>query len=274
MAINPWLNLDENDPESWAPYRPRPVPTGESETSYTYTQAEETDQEYMERLRGQWPTDQQPTQPEPITYPPAAAWADPGGGGTDLSAYAPYPSDESTTGPTMGAGGGGYSYSLPTAPAGPPPPQIGRIGGVSTTTTTYPGQFPTDPVAGTFTAPEWDEREVSRLAQMRAGPGLRMLRREAQRASGQYYENPNVKRMTMREAFAGMGMGIGPVLAGATTGAAQEYGARYQSEYGAALTSYQAQQNAMMAAYQAAMQEYMAERETVTTTEDIYGEVT
>ena len=95
----------------------------------------------------------------------------------------------------------------------------GGIGGEGTTTTT-PG------------LPEYDMSKVESLAQRAAAPGVRSLRSAMQETQQGYYANPNVKRMTLRDALAGYGQGLENVMGGAyKTGAAiygQEYGVQAQ----------------------------------------------
>jgi len=95
----------------------------------------------------------------------------------------------------------------------------GGIGGEGTTTTT-PG------------LPEYDMSKVESLAQRAAAPGVRSLRSAVQETQQGYYANPNVKRMTLRDALAGYGQGLENVMGGAyKTGAAiygQEYGVQAQ----------------------------------------------
>jgi len=144
-------------------------------------------------------------------------------------------------------------------------------GQTSTTEYQYTGPWPEAPTISPFTAPEWSEKEISQLTQKRAAPGLRRLRRTAEKAYTQYYENPNVKRMTIREALKGLGMGMGGVMEAAGREAAGEYEAKYGREFTAAATTYQAQVQKEMAEYQALISKYMASKKATTTTQYTYG---
>lgn len=88
-------------------------------------------------------------------------------------------------------------------------------------------------LGGTTTGlPKYDMGKVESLAQRAAAPGVRSLRSAMQETQQGYYANPNVKRMTLRDALAGYGQGLENVMGGAyKTGAAiygQEYGVQAQ----------------------------------------------
>ena len=79
----------------------------------------------------------------------------------------------------------------------------------------------------TYDAPSWDEAEVGALTQKRAAPGLRAMRQQINRFSGGSFDNPNVKRMTLRDALAGYGAGLSSIMGAAGASAAGEYGNKY-----------------------------------------------
>ena len=79
----------------------------------------------------------------------------------------------------------------------------------------------------TYKAPAWNEAEINTLTQQRAAPGLRAMRQQVNRAAGASYDNPNIKRMTLRDALEGYGTGIASVLGAAGTEATNEYGEKY-----------------------------------------------
>jgi hypothetical protein len=79
----------------------------------------------------------------------------------------------------------------------------------------------------TYTAPEWNEAEIDALTQKRASSGLRAMRQQVNRVSGMSADNPNMKRMTLRDALSGYGSGISNVMGSAAQVAAGEYGNKY-----------------------------------------------
>ncbi|HUV71673.1 MAG TPA: hypothetical protein VMW25_01555 [Clostridia bacterium] len=103
----------------------------------------------------------------------------------------------------------------------------------------YGGNAPTMGEAPTLNLPEYDEDKVSELTQKRAAPGVRRLRETTQQAMGETYENPNVKRMTVREALSGYGSGLENVMAGAGSAATQEYGQQYAASVSAEMARFQ-----------------------------------
>jgi hypothetical protein len=82
----------------------------------------------------------------------------------------------------------------------------------------------------TYTPRRWDDNEISSLTQKKAMPGIRELRGQIQRVTGRRYDNPNVGRMTLREALQGYGSGIGSVLGGAGEAATGEYSTKFARE--------------------------------------------
>jgi len=116
---------------------------------------------------------------------------------------------------------------------------------------------PEPPTIEEFKAPEYDEKEVSKLTQKRAAPALRRLRNVTQQALSATHENPNVQRMTVRQALAGYGTGLEGVMAGAGRAATSEYGQRYNALMTGALASYDAKNRAKMAQYSNLFSDYM-----------------
>lgn len=177
-----------------------------------------------------------------------------------------------------GGGGGGNGWQAPAwAPEKPAGSKFGdkpfMIGGTNRVTTQSnvapPGVNP--PVYPTslpeFKLPEYDQNRVQSLTELAAGPSMRKLRNQMREVQGKYYENPNVKRMTLRDALAGYGLGLENAMAGARKQAVEEYQAEYAPKVSAAQMNYQAQLNQMNAQYQAAYQNYMnrVAKQTVTT---------
>lgn len=118
-----------------------------------------------------------------------------------------------------------------------------------------------------FKMPEWDENRISELTQQESAPDIRRLRQQVREVQGKYYDNPNVKRMTLRDAMAGYGMGLEDVMAGARRRAQSEYAAEYGPQATKAQAEYQAELSKVMATYQAAWQDYQNKiaKQTVTT---------
>jgi len=121
-----------------------------------------------------------------------------------------------------------------------------------------------------FQGPEWNEREVARLTQTKAAPGVRRLRSAVERATSTPYENPNVKALSLREALGGYGQGLQSVMTGAESAAQSEYGRKYAQEYQGKAMAYQANVQAKMTEYQAAMQNYMRQYSTVGYSRNVY----
>lgn len=133
--------------------------------------------------------------------------------------------------------------------------------------------MPTVPDVGTYEAPDYiapdyDESKVRSLQQQEASGAIRGLRSAMQKVSSGSYDNPNVKRMTLREALAGYGQGLQSAMSSAGTSARNLYNTEYgmkadaaKTNYAAnvneAQTNYQAKYNAAMAGYQAKLASYM-----------------
>ena len=157
----------------------------------------------------------------------------------------------------------GYS-SVPTMSRSKP--MFGDFGGKKTTTSrtggggggsTYQTWQPSGPAptyeAGTFEAPEYDERAIAAGQQRFAAPGLRRLRHQIATTQAQTYENPNVKAMTIREALQGYGSGVEKTLAGAYRTAAADYERKYRTEWDERMTNFRAQEAAKQQTFQAAL---------------------
>jgi len=136
----------------------------------------------------------------------------------------------------------------------------------TTTTRTPTRPEPKMPTIPAFVAPEWDESKIRKAAQRKAAPRLRSLRRQMEREAGRQYENPNVKRMTLRQAMEGYGLGVGSVMAEAEAAGRAEYGQEYGMEFAGAQTTYAAQTQALMQSYNNAFNAYLQSMQQVTTT--------
>lgn len=124
--------------------------------------------------------------------------------------------------------GGGNRYSVGAVPAYTPPvvgdTPVYASPGVTAPPPAYAVNFREMP---TYSAPAWNESEIDTLAQKRAAPGLRQLRQQVQRVTGRRYDNPQVGRMTLRDALQGYGSGVSQVVGQAGATAAGEYGQKY-----------------------------------------------
>lgn len=83
--------------------------------------------------------------------------------------------------------------------------------------------------------PTYDTGAVESLAQRFAAPGIRNLRNTVQEVQQGVYDNPNVKRMTIRDALAGYGQGLESTMAGALGTASNIYGQEYGPQVQGAL---------------------------------------
>ena len=135
---------------------------------------------------------------------------------------------------------------------------IPKSQGTTTTSNIIPANIPVPQMGNLpeFKIPERDEARIRNLTQLAAAPGMRGLRNQIREAQGRHYENPNVKRMTLRDALAGYGLGLESVMSGARRQAAQEYEAEYGPKMTKAQVEYQAELNRMMTQYQAAWKDY------------------
>jgi hypothetical protein len=106
--------------------------------------------------------------------------------------------------------------------------------------------------------PTLDESRISELEQKAAAPGLRTLRQSVREVQGKYYENPNVKRMTLRDALAGYGAGIENVMTGARREAQAQYQEEFRPQVQKTQMEYQAQVQGIMNQYQNAWKDYMS----------------
>ena len=136
----------------------------------------------------------------------------------------------------------------------------------TTTRTIRKGDAPEMPDLPTFKAPEMNKRAVRALTQKMAAPGVRTLRQTMQQAMGRNYENPNVRKMTLREALQGYGTGIEKVMSGAGREARSEHMAELNLQREEQMANFKAQTNAAMQSYQNAWADYLKGEQTVSTT--------
>ena len=163
--------------------------------------------------------------------------------------------DDDTTGSSYG--GGGFQYKPPT-------------GQTSVSQVKFSGKEPTLGPMPSFNLPEYDEREVEKLSQRHAAPGMRKLRDTVRGIQRETYDNPNVRALTLRQALSGYGLGLSQVLSGARKTAGAEYGARRREDIGAQTMKYQTDVNTMMAQYSAAWNKYLSSATRTTTSQNQY----
>lgn len=146
----------------------------------------------------------------------------------------------------------------------------GDSSSTSTTSWTPSGAAPTM-AAGTFNAPKFDEKRITSLAQRFQAPAVRRLRTEVRRAQGEAYDNPNAKRMVLRDALAGYGQGLENVAAGAYKSAIGQYNTEYGHAYNAAMTNFNSQENARRGSFDAALRAWEKSGTTTTTSSTSSG---
>jgi hypothetical protein len=161
---------------------------------------------------------------------------------------------------SQGSGGGGGRSS------GPQP-----SGSVTTSSTTFAGEAPSAPKIPKLELPKFDKRAVRALTQKLAAPGMRRLSEGLQTALTVQSENPNVRRMTLREALQGYGTGLEQTLSGAGQQARGEHMQELEQQGREAQMNWQAQTQAAMQAYNNAFQKYLASATRTQTTTPTYS---
>ena len=134
-------------------------------------------------------------------------------------------------------------------------PYGGAVGGepvleIPSFTPTAKYVAPTYVAPAEYAAPEYDEDRIAALTQRKSSAGLRAARQALQQTIGRYYENPNVKRMTLRDALAGYGQSVESVLSGADTTAREEYNTEYGIKSDQEKTNYNERVNASKLEYE------------------------
>jgi len=113
--------------------------------------------------------------------------------------------------------------------------------------------------------PKIDKRRIAALQQTHAAPGIRMAREALQANMNEASDNPNVRRLTLREALQGYGAGIENVMSGAARTAQAEHGQEVELAGQEAMANWKMKQERAMADYNAKMQAYLRTMETVQT---------
>lgn len=134
-----------------------------------------------------------------------------------------------------------------------------KTGGSGISTTKAAGQsvnisktvLPKNVALPTFAGPTWDEKEIKKRSRRIAAPGLRALDMKLQQAMSRYYENPNVRRMVLRDTLQGYGIGVSNILAQATQAGSAQYAQDYSRQYSEAVNTFNRDwQKAMQSASQ------------------------
>lgn len=133
---------------------------------------------------------------------------------------------------------------------------------------------PSDPVptykGPTFEAPARDKGRISSLRRTAAAPGIRKLRQATQQALTRSYSNPNMRRIAIRDALAGYGMGLESVMSGADTQARTLYEQEYAQLQNEANINYQREAQVAATQFQTAWDSWMKSGTTETTTTAVY----
>jgi hypothetical protein len=141
----------------------------------------------------------------------------------------------------------------------------GTVPTTSTTRTIRKGDAPELPNLPTFKAPEMNKRALKAATQKLAAPGVRTLRETVQQAMGRNYENPNVRKMTLREALQGYGTGLEKVMSGAGREARSNQMAELDLQREQEAMNFKAQTEAAMRSYQNAWADYLKGEQTIQT---------
>ena len=81
-----------------------------------------------------------------------------------------------------------------------------------------------------YSAPAYDEGRVQSLTQTSAAGAIRGLRSAMQGAANGSFANPNVRRMTLRDALAGYGQGLQSAISAASDTARGLYNTEYSAQ--------------------------------------------
>ena len=106
-----------------------------------------------------------------------------------------------------------------------------------------------------YVAPDYDESRITDLTQTSSAGAIRGLRSAMQRVAGGSYANPNVRRMTLREALAGYGQGIQSAVSAASETARKLYNTEYETKAEEKKLNYNTAAQASQAQYQAGVQQ-------------------
>lgn len=188
-----------------------------------------------------------------------------------------YGSNADSGGGSLDQSGGGSQSWMYGSPSDIKKKKYGMTGGTSrggssgsgsrqsSTKTIRKGAAPELPDMPTYEAPEINKRAMKAATQKLAAPGKRMLRETVQQAMGKNFENPNVRKMTLREALQGYGTGLEKVMSGAGREARSNQMAELDLQREQEMANFQQQTKTAMQSYQNAWSDYLKGEETVTT---------
>jgi len=146
----------------------------------------------------------------------------------------------------------------------------GSSGNARSSTTTQRLRFteeaPDLPTLPKLEMPKVDKRKIRALTQQIAAPNIRKLNESVQTAMNIHTDNPNVRRMTLREALQGYGSGLESTMAGAGGQARQEHQQELNLASAEAQANWRANTEALMSQYNNAWQKYLASAERVSET--------
>jgi hypothetical protein len=147
----------------------------------------------------------------------------------------------------------------------------GGGGGSKSSTTVQRLRFTEDapglPDLPVLEMPKVDKRKIRALTQQIAAPSVRKLQEGLQGSLNVHTDNPNVRRMTIREALQGYGTGLEGAMAGAGSQARQEHQQELNLLGQEAHANFKAKYESVMADYQNRFRKYMESAEKVTQTD-------
>jgi hypothetical protein len=185
------------------------------------------------------------------------------GGGGHYTVYGPGPNDwylNSGSQSTGGRSSGGRSSGGSSG-----------SGNRRTTSRVIPnGPAPELPDLPTLEMPKVDKRKIRALTQEISAPAVRKLREGLQGAMQVKSDNPNVRRMTLREALQGYGTGLESAMQGAGGQARQEHQQELNILAKEAEANWKAKTESIMTGYNNAYKSWLetATKESETTSDE------
>lgn len=131
--------------------------------------------------------------------------------------------------------------------------------------------MPETPDLPTLELAKPDKRKIRSLTQQIAAPSIRKLQEGLQTGMNTKSDNPNVRRMTLREALQGYGTGLESAMSGAGGQARSEHQQELNQQNAEAQANWQAKTQSLMTAYQNAFSRYMQSAERITESNSTTG---